>query len=106
MALMPCKECGNEISTDAKACPKCGAKMPKTKWWLWIPLGLVVIFLGFGAVVGSSPEAQEKAKDRLAIDLCWGDQKRNSIDEGTQRFIAGACEMMESKFTQKYGHRP
>lgn len=25
MALMKCKECGNEVSTSAGACPKCGA---------------------------------------------------------------------------------
>lgn len=106
MALMPCKECGNEVSTDAKACPKCGAKVPKTKWWLWVPLGLVVAFLGFGAVVGSSPEAQEKAQARSAIDLCWEEQKRKSFDARTQRFVAGACEMMETEFTKKHGHRP
>lgn len=29
MALKPCKECGNEVSSDAKSCPKCGAKTPK-----------------------------------------------------------------------------
>jgi len=26
MALVECHECGNEISTEAKTCPKCGAK--------------------------------------------------------------------------------
>ncbi len=26
MALINCKECGNEISNNAKVCPKCGAK--------------------------------------------------------------------------------
>ena len=106
MALVACKECGTEVSTKAMACPKCGAKVPKTKWWLWVPLGLVAAFLGFGAVVGSSPEAQEKAQARRAIDLCWEDQKSKSFDAGTQRFVAGACEMMETNFAQKFGHRP
>jgi len=27
MALVKCKECGNEVSTTAKTCPKCGAKV-------------------------------------------------------------------------------
>lgn len=33
MALIKCHECGNEVSTEAKVCPKCGAKVvvPKTK---------------------------------------------------------------------------
>lgn len=30
MALKPCKECGNEVSTKAETCPKCGAKVPKS----------------------------------------------------------------------------
>jgi len=25
MALQPCKECGHKVSTDAAACPSCGA---------------------------------------------------------------------------------
>lgn len=29
MTMEKCKECGNEISTKADACPKCGAKRPK-----------------------------------------------------------------------------
>ena len=29
MALIKCKECGNEISTKAISCPKCGAEKPK-----------------------------------------------------------------------------
>jgi len=30
MALIPCKECGETISTEADACPKCGAKVRKS----------------------------------------------------------------------------
>ena len=30
MAMTNCKECGSEISTKAEACPKCGAKVPRT----------------------------------------------------------------------------
>ena len=43
MALISCKDCGTEVSTSATACPKCGAKVPKTKWWLWVPLALIVV---------------------------------------------------------------
>lgn len=48
MALTNCKECGREISSKASACPHCGAKIPKFKWWLWIPLGLIVAFFSIG----------------------------------------------------------
>jgi hypothetical protein len=28
MAMLKCKECGNEVSSMAEACPNCGAKIP------------------------------------------------------------------------------
>lgn len=44
MALIDCKECGQQISTKAESCPNCGAKVKKN-----ISLGafLVVIILSF-----------------------------------------------------------
>ena len=30
MALIPCRECGKETSTDASSCPHCGAVVRKT----------------------------------------------------------------------------
>jgi hypothetical protein len=43
MALKPCKECGREISTDAKSCPHCGKN-----YNLWRgPLNLIAILIGF-----------------------------------------------------------
>lgn len=71
----------------------------------WI-VGIVAAFLLFGAVAGSSPQAKEKAKARAAIDLCWEEQKRKSIDPPAQRFIAAACESMENRFVTEFGHRP
>lgn len=31
MALIICKDCKKEFSSDAKRCPHCGAKKPATK---------------------------------------------------------------------------
>jgi len=43
MALVKCKECGEDVSTQAKACPKCGAKPPKkTSLFTWLVLGLII----------------------------------------------------------------
>ncbi len=55
MALSKCKECGNEVSTAAKACPKCGAPAPKGFSIGRILLGVVGAFVALsvlGAVVG------------------------------------------------------
>ncbi len=46
MALVKCKECGSEVSTEAKACPKCGAKVPKKVGLLgWIAVLFVGVFV-------------------------------------------------------------
>ena len=66
MALVACEECGKEISDKAAACPHCGApttaktepvplEQPqaqrKLRLWLWIPLGLVVAFFLYAALL-------------------------------------------------------
>lgn len=61
MALIKCKECGSEVSTEAKACPKCGVKPPKKVGLLgWI----AVLFIGFivfrcSSVMNSVPVAEK-----------------------------------------------
>ena len=46
MALTNCKECGAEVSTKAEACPKCGAKRPKsTSIGTWIIGGIFLVIL-------------------------------------------------------------
>ncbi len=72
MALTSCKECGGQVSTTAKACPQCGAKVPHTKWWLWIPLTLLLAFLAFGF---SIPEYEGRAREvrNLCEKMAAGD---------------------------------
>lgn len=52
MALINCKECGAQVSTQAKTCPSCGAKVKKpTSIVTWVILG--VFGIGFiGALAG------------------------------------------------------
>lgn len=54
MALQKCKECGNEISKSAAACPKCGAKVKKTGCLTKIVAGVLILFaIGVIANLGS-----------------------------------------------------
>ena len=55
MALMKCKECGNQVSTKAKACPTCGAKAPQKN--IGTLSGLVIIGIAvviFSKIFGGS----------------------------------------------------
>lgn len=46
MALVNCKECSKEVSSEAKACPNCGAKPPKPTSRLSVLLiGIVVVVI-------------------------------------------------------------
>lgn len=53
MAMKKCKECGADISSSAKVCPKCGKKLKGSK--SKIIIGIIIIFVGIG-VIASSPE--------------------------------------------------
>lgn len=109
MALIHCRECGKAISSEATSCPHCGAPIPKpkrTKWWLWVPLSLVAAFFAIGIIAGNSPEAEERHRQRLAIEHCWKEQSRKSFSADTSQFVAGACEMLEDRYRQKWGRNP
>jgi hypothetical protein len=74
MALIKCEECGNEVSTQAKTCPKCGAKVKPPASTL---SKLIVVLIGV-AVVGSivtaepettpPPDTPEQIAEKAASD--------------------------------------
>ena len=54
MALVKCKECGEQVSTKAKTCPKCGAAAPKkTSAFTWI------VALFFGAIIFAAMQGND-----------------------------------------------
>jgi hypothetical protein len=59
MALIKCKECGAGVSNWAKACPKCGAPVPKGKE-IAIGLGLCLL-IGFGISMCTSSNNKKQS---------------------------------------------
>lgn len=107
MSLIQCPECGKEKSEQAKACPHCGASKPKSRLWLKLLIGVPTALFLLMMVIGSNaPNADAKSADRRAIDMCWKDQSKKSLDPGAARFVAGACEKMEADFRQRFGVSP
>jgi hypothetical protein len=45
MALKPCKECGREISTEARTCPHCGKKNPTGQKTSLVAMGCLVLLV-------------------------------------------------------------
>lgn len=63
MALIECKECKAKVSTDAKACPSCGAKMPKrTSTLTWVISGFFLV----AAVLGIASSNTQRQADETA----------------------------------------
>ncbi|MDA8485132.1 hypothetical protein NNO07_18860 [Pseudomonas resinovorans] len=61
MALVKCKECGNQVSNKARACPSCGVKVPKRVGiigWLFV----LFVVLPFAWSIGLNMGKVDPAK--------------------------------------------
>lgn len=81
MALIKCKECGHDVSTEAKACTNCGAKPKKPASVVQVIVGLFAVAVVLSMFSGKSePSADGQAapvQDEAACrqDLrCWGER--------------------------------
>jgi hypothetical protein len=64
MALVKCKECGQQVSNKAKSCPHCGTEPPKkTSFVTWAVLALI-LFVVYGAWQNESSQTPEQIKAR------------------------------------------
>lgn len=66
MALMKCKECGGSVSSKAKTCPTCGAKVPKKVGLLgWLLVIFVVLPVAWqvGSNMGTSGDSKAASVD-------------------------------------------
>lgn len=71
-----------------------------------IAIGLIVaavLFLGYGAIIGNTPEGQQKSRARDAIDLCWKGVDDNLQSLSNRRFVRGACQKMVQDYEAEFG---
>lgn len=70
MAIKACKECGAEVSSSAKVCPKCGKKLKHTG--LRVTLGIVIIFVGIIAIATSgndmAPTSSQLQEEKVTME--------------------------------------
>ncbi len=86
MALIACKECGENVSTKAKACPHCGNPAKKETFLRDIFLALIIIFIFFSVVITL----------RSGAPLLDGNTKKMAINK-----IKQYPEIIEAAITQK-----
>ncbi len=71
MAMVKCKECGNDVSTSASACQKCGAKPPKKTSVVTLVIGGGFALAVFGMVISANSERQAqpvKSAAQIALE--------------------------------------
>ncbi len=73
---------------------------------LGIVLGILAVLLFISYLIGSTPEAQEQATDRKAIEMCENDLSKQPFGSGEAVIVRGACDILKKQFEQKYGRRP
>lgn len=62
MALKPCPECGNQVSTNAAACPQCGARPKKpTSLVTKVLASIFAVSIGISIVAVNSGDSENKA---------------------------------------------
>lgn len=66
MALITCNECGKQISNEARACPGCGAKIPKKVGPIGIVFAVIIGLAMFQCTMQSEKSKDEKAAIQAA----------------------------------------
>lgn len=113
MALIRCKDCGKEFSSDAKSCIHCGAKAPKQASgcmpialvMLVSALVLIAVLIYAGTAPGSSDYSRQSG-DRAAIEQCKKDRDDELNLISTRRLLRDTCAQLEQRFRDKYGYSP
>lgn len=62
MALIKCKECGKEVSDNAKSCPHCGAPPSKKTGCLTWVIAIFFAFVVFSSITNLSKESTQTNK--------------------------------------------
>jgi hypothetical protein len=92
MALTKCAECGGPVSTEAKACPKCGAAPPKrTSLLTWIIGGVMLAAILSSVVRNNSepppPAAPAKSPEQVRADAEREAAWQAAVLSGTQAAV-------------------
>lgn len=91
MGMNKCKECGEEVSKDAKACPKCGKDQRNffKKHPIWCVVGIIIIL---GMVIGANGSSEQKNT------LSDGEESIQSNSETIQKTEYNVGETYEDEY--------
>ncbi|MCY1292229.1 hypothetical protein D9M69_355740 [compost metagenome] len=86
MALVKCKECGNQVSTKANSCPACGAKIKKRVGvigWLFV----IFFVLPFAWSIGTQMSKNDPAKSEGGSGIATAQKPTAAPGEPVKKWI-------------------
>jgi len=108
MALIKCKECGEQVSSKAITCPKCGAKSPKkTSPFIWVML-ILIIFV-FYALKQSPTPTGNAARSKQNITSLDPSQKAETATKTRPPRPSWSTSISKDEMTGKlaaFAHSP
>lgn len=87
MALVKCKECGNQISTDADKCPHCGKKREKMGCFTTLVMIFVAVMV-FGSItkcVSQSKDEKAKKADITYLESLTPEQREAELKKRAEK---------------------
>ncbi len=100
MALIKCAECGKDVSTEAKKCPSCGAKVkipkkPTSPFLKYLLIGVVGLTF-IGAYMGNQDNRDAQKADEAKL-AAMSPEQRNTVLAQRQANAASAAASAEAK---------
>ncbi len=99
--MVKCKSCGNEIASNAKSCPGCGAKNSKPvfkKWWFWLIIIIVLlIVIGAGGGDDNSSDNTDSGSQNGTVETTVASETKLGSYE---------IEIKNARMTKDYEGKP
>lgn len=69
----------------------------------------IIVFLGYGCYLGSTPEGKDRAKLRHMFEYCKAEEEKAKEDpttRGASDLAHQTCEKIKADYRQKWGRDP
>ena len=68
MAMKICKDCGTEVSTSAKTCPKCGRKLKGGGFFVVFGLAIIIFtIIGVASTLGDNTTTSSQPQEKFTL---------------------------------------
>lgn len=107
MALLKCTDCGGDVSSDAKACPKCGAKPPKRTSLFVKVLAVVAIPVVLMGVFRSNEDGEKRRQAAAAKEAAMTPEQIAARKAENDLFVANVARAQQAvEFLKQHAKNP